>query len=80
MSKLIVNYLVGREIVNLIVFAAMIIGLLVMCLVAYAFVPAASDSSDTSDSHTVVSETNAANSAKTNYSVLTNTMYLNSAG
>ncbi len=41
MFKAIAAYLIGRKIVGFIVCAAMMIGLLAVCLVAYAFVPEA---------------------------------------
>ena len=41
MFKAIATYLVGRKIVSFIVCAAMMIGLLAVCLIAYAFVPEA---------------------------------------
>ena len=41
MSKAIAAYLIGRKIVGFIVCAAMMIGLLAVCLVAYAFAPEA---------------------------------------
>ena len=39
MFKAIAAYLIGRKIVGFIVCAAMMIGLLAVCLIAYAFVP-----------------------------------------
>ena len=41
MFKAIATYLIGRKIVGFIVCAAMMIGLLAVCLIAYAFVPEA---------------------------------------
>ena len=41
MFKAIAAYLIGRKIVGFIVCAAMMIGLLAVCLIAYAFVPEA---------------------------------------
>ena len=41
MFKAIAMYLIGRKIVGFIVCAAMMIGLLAVCLIAYAFVPEA---------------------------------------
>ena len=41
MFKAIATYLIGRKIVGFIVCAAMMIGLLAVCLVAYAFAPEA---------------------------------------
>ena len=41
MFKAITTYLIGRKIVGFIVCAAMMIGLLAVCLIAYAFVPEA---------------------------------------
>ena len=41
MFKVIAAYLIGRKIVGFIVCAAMMIGLLAVCLIAYAFVPEA---------------------------------------
>ena len=41
MFKAIATYLIGRKIVGFIVCAAMTIGLLAVCLIAYAFVPEA---------------------------------------
>ena len=80
MFQAVTTYLVGRKIVTTIVLIAMMIGLLAVCLVAYAFVPSTSDGSNTSESHTVISETNVVNSAKTIYPVPTGTVFLNSAG
>ena len=41
MFKAIATYLIGRKIVGFIVCAAMMIGLMAVCLIAYAFVPEA---------------------------------------
>ena len=70
-------YFIGRKIVNFIVMASMMVGLVIMCLVAYAFVPAISEDSDASDSHTVVSVANEENNSKYSYSSSTNTMFVN---
>ena len=72
-----------RESVTFIVPDAMMIGLLAICLVAYAFVPAESgdtNASNTSSSHTVVSEASTANSSNLSYSFSTNTVSVSSAG
>ena len=59
MFKAITTYLVGRKIVSFIVCAAMMIGLLAVCLIAYAFVPSATaDTEDSSYSYSLVVENN----------------------
>ena len=81
MFKAIVTYLVGRKIVSFIVMATMMVVLLTTCLIAYAFVPEASEDSDisTSYSSSVVSETNNANSIESRLSFPADTAAVNSA-
>lgn len=51
MKKAILTYLVGKEIVAFVVMAAMMVGLLLACLVAYAFTPGTDADSDESYSY-----------------------------
>ena len=56
MKKAIITYLIGKEIVGFIIMAAMMIGLLAACLVAYIFTPETTAETDNSYTYTYAAE------------------------
>ncbi|MBQ8074691.1 MAG: hypothetical protein IJ237_01780 [Oscillospiraceae bacterium] len=56
MKKAIIAYLIGKEIVGFIVLAAMMIGLLAACLVAYIFTPESTVETDDSYTYTFAAD------------------------